>query len=199
MSQGANQFFHDIINADNYVDTGIANAPIIVKTDIQNGFCSIKIDAVINALKKYPELSHLIAPVARGLLQPRQITYRSADGTINTLTIHNGLLQGTVLSPALFSITVLDVLKETQALFPTVDIVSYLDDVLFTGNATQALSAMQYFDIAINKLGLALAPNKTEIIANKIYWEGRDEANPPIITVNDISYSINKFRKSSIR
>jgi hypothetical protein len=126
------------------------------KVDVKNAFNALLRAKMMLAAKRFPVLGHWLA-----------VCYGAHShlwfGDF-VLSSQNGVQQGDPLGPLLFALTLLDTIKEIEALHPLLN-KWYLDDgVIFGTHATIAKVIEILEGPSLRNIGLELNPSKCELI-----------------------------------
>lgn len=150
----------EILNND-----GVA---LVISFDITNAFNTLPWCKVGKALHRYGVPPYLIN-IIRGYFKDRTFSYRNRDEIDCELQIEAGVPQGSVLGPTLWDLAYDEVLRATLSSGALT--VGYADDTIVVIGADTWQEATDLANLsaacvvrAISRLGLKIAPHKTQAI-----------------------------------
>ena len=136
---------------------------VIVKTDVENAFGSLKRQKAINCAEHYPPLAPLLNMLYRA---PTVVTYTDqASGASVDINVTCGVTQGGPEGTLIFSTVLRQAVDDTCAKHPSVKMIGIADDRYIMGPPSDAIAALETYEAAIALLGLKLQRRKTQLWA----------------------------------
>ena len=132
----------------------------ILKIDIDGAFDSLN-HLSINQFINKSTMPLLIKKILSKLITLQHVAIQIGDKLSKFMTINQGIIQGSVLSPLIFISVVYDVMKDLK-LPKNVYLIWYADDVLLIAPKNQTDKTLQLIKDQLATIGLSLNPNKTE-------------------------------------
>lgn len=140
----------------------------IIGVDISNAFNSLDWSAILKALERY-RLPGYLTRIIQDYLCERYIIYELRDGKTYRRYINRGVPQGSALGPLLWVSTYDGILRHPVP--KGIRVIGYTDDTAIIaqgetledvhGRATEAIALL---DNKLHRMGLQVAPTKTEIL-----------------------------------
>ncbi|KAL0213722.1 hypothetical protein P9112_005906 [Eukaryota sp. TZLM1-RC] len=132
---------------------------VCMSLDFSNAFNSLSRCSIHGALLQYmPELMPYF-----------QSTYSTSSNLHfgnSILSSSSGVKQGDPLGPLLFCLSIHPILLQTQEMFPSLKMIAYVDDVVFTGDLNFVKEAFVCFKELFTKIGLRLNLLKCVLLSN---------------------------------
>lgn len=142
---------------------------VAVSIDIANAFNSVPWQAILDAMERR-EFPAYVRAIISDFLHDRWMSSVGKDGQLHRRRMVCGVPQGSVLGPLLWNIAYDEVLR--QELPPGCRLVCYADDTLLIAKGRSAAVAINFAMLgtevlvrAIRRVGLRVAPEKTEVVA----------------------------------
>lgn len=79
-----------------------------------------------------------------------------AEGEAGIIECRSGVVQGSALSPLLFSLVIHPALLKLQEKFPELAVLAYLDDICIIGDVDELEAANQFLAEELKKLSLEI-------------------------------------------
>ena len=137
---------------------------VLLNIELEKAFDSVRIDGLFYKLQNIGITGNLLS-IIQAFLSNRLSFIKIGNYHSNTFPIHNGLPQGSVLSPTLFILFINDFVDEYRIRFKFVDdtaLILNVDDILQLANRTQA--AANNIKRWCDKWHMAVNGSKTEIV-----------------------------------
>jgi hypothetical protein len=80
-----------------------------------------------------------------------------------------GVRQGDPLGPLLFCIGISTILEDAATRFPTITIMAYMDDIFLTGDKAESMSAFNFLQQSLPKVGLEVNQDKCAQFSSSTY------------------------------
>lgn len=132
--------------------------PVTLSLDMSNAYNSVLRSHLLQQVHDHFPSLLPFAIWAYG--QPNTLTWEG-----RTIEATRGIKQGDPLSSFWFALCLKEPLEKTQANFPDVTIAAYLDDIALQGDCSQTRGAFHFLKGELEKIGLQINGNKTQLLA----------------------------------
>lgn len=129
--------------------------------DLEKAFDTVWTDGLITKLIRYEFPDYLIKIISNMIRQRKFVVTDGADTTAGTFCIENGLQQGTVNSPILFSVFLSDFLKDREGT------VAFADDIILYSHGSRVAAIQSNLQQKFNQLQKFCADWKLKINFSK--------------------------------
>ena len=136
-----------------YVDENVNESKVILKIDFKNAFNSIRRDHILAKVKEHVPMLY---PMVWQSYANASNLYFDGDTIIQS---KEGVQQGDPLGPFLFSLGIMDIMKDCTSEFSA----WYLDDGTLAGNLDTVRADLNNLQEASDALGLQINPSKCEV------------------------------------
>ena len=148
-------------------DTHEAVDAIVIALDCSNAFNTVSRAMIHKQVKAVtPELEAMFISLYG---EQGKLFYHTSDNRYLCLSSQQGVPQGSAASSALFSLAIASSIEKTRALYPSVLIIAYADDVSLVGASVETCKAAGCLArLLASEAGLKIKPAKTQIMCKPL-------------------------------